>query len=86
MKRRRSLSLSKLCNFLRRRRRNTNNDLSSSLCLLEYEKSSSTAFSRKMSNRSHSHNLTFNTNAIYDGVFASQSKSRSPMFDFGEIF
>ncbi|CAN8239988.1 unnamed protein product [Cochlearia groenlandica] len=50
---------------------------------MEYEKSS-TAFSRKMSNRSHS--LSFSANAIYDGVFASKTNTRSPMVDYGEIF
>ncbi|KFK41966.1 hypothetical protein AALP_AA2G195100 [Arabis alpina] len=53
---------------------------------MEYEKApTATTFSRKMSsNRSHS--LSFNANAVYDGVFGSPVNTKSPMVDYGEIF
>ncbi|KAJ0255853.1 Auxilin-like protein 1 [Hirschfeldia incana] len=55
---------------------------------MEYEKPpTATAFSRKMTNRSHSHSLSFSANAVYDGVFSSpSSNAKSPLVDYGEIF
>lgn len=55
---------------------------------MDYEKPpTATAFSRKMTNRSHSHSLSFSANAVYDGVFSSPANTKSsPLVDYGEIF
>lgn len=61
---------------------------------MDYEKpptATTTTFSRKMTNRSHSHSLSFSANAVYDGVFSSPAATTttarsSPLVDYGEIF
>lgn len=57
---------------------------------MDYEKpptATTTTFSRKMTNRTHSHSLSFSANAVYDGVFSSPANTKSsPLVDYGEIF